>query len=101
MLRVIVRTNLPAWRSLLRHGFSVLTCVFTCIRAQAHPGHEGGHEGDEFIWTADHLTRHPAASLFIGAVGILLIWGAYRLYGATQRQFKPVVNRTPAADKTV
>lgn len=90
-------TTLPMIRLLI----ILLACLLTCITAQAHPGHEGGHDGDEFVWTADHLARHPVATLLILAAVALIAWGAARFFSATQRQVKAAAARTQAADKTV
>ena len=94
-------TNLPTVLPLLRFWIIILACILTSITVQAHPGHEGGHDGDEFVWTADHLTRHPAATLIILAALALLVWGAFRIFSSTQRQLKAAAARNPIADKTV
>ena len=94
-------TNLPIILPILRFWIIILACVLTTITAQAHPGHEGGHDGDEFVWTADHLARHPGATLLILAVVALIAWGAFRFTSATQRQLKAAAARNPVADKTV
>ena len=94
-------TNLPTILPMLRFWIIILACVLTSLTAQAHPGHGGGHDGDEFVWTADHLARHPGATLMIMAVVALLAWGAFRFFTATQRQLKAAADRNPVADKTV
>ena len=100
LLVVGMGTNLPTILPMLRFWFIVLVCVLTCITAHAHPGHEGGHDGDEFVWTADHLARHPGATLAIVAAVALIAWGAFCLFSATQRQLKAAAARTQAADKS-
>ncbi len=94
-------TNLPTILPILRFWIIIFAGVLASITAQAHPGHEGGHDGDEFIWTADHLARHPGVTLLILAVGALIAWGAYHCTSATQRQLKAAAARNPVADKTV
>jgi hydrogenase/urease accessory protein HupE len=94
-------TNLPTILPMLRFWIIILVCMLTCISAQAHPGHEGGHDGDEFVWTADHLARHPGATLLTLAAVALIAWGATRCFAATQRQLKAAAARSQAADKTV
>ena len=94
-------TNLPTILPMLRFWFIVLACFLTCITAQAHPGHEGGHDGDEFVWTADHLARHPGAPLLVLAAVALIAWGACRFFSATQGQLKAAAARSQAADKSV
>ena len=101
MLNKGMGTNLPTILPMLRFWFIVLVCVLTCITAQAHPGHEGGHDGDEFVWTADHLARHPGATLAILAAIVLTAWVASRVFSATQRQLKAAAIRNQVADKTV
>jgi hypothetical protein len=101
LLKKGMGTNLPTILPMLRFWFIVLVSVLTCITAQAHPGHEGGHDGDEFVWTADHLARHPGATLAILAAVALLAWGATRFFSATQRQLKAAAVRNQVADKTV
>lgn len=101
MLNACMASNMPALFPMLRLWIIILLCVLTCITAQAHPGHEGGHDGDEFVWTADHLARHPVATLLILAAVALIAWGATRFFSATQRQIKAAAARTQAADKTV
>jgi hypothetical protein len=93
-------TNLPTILPMLRFWIILLACVLTTISAQAHPGHEGGHDGDEFVWTADHLARHPGATLLTLAAVVLIAWGAFRFFSATQRQLKAAAARTQAADKS-
>jgi len=93
-------TNLPTILPMLRFWAIILACVLTTISAQAHPGHEGGHDGDEFVWTADHLARHPGATLLVLAAVALIAWGAFRFCSATQRQLKAAAARTQAADKS-
>jgi hypothetical protein len=85
----------------LRFWIIVLACVLSNITAQAHPGHEGGHDGDEFVWTADHLASHPGATLMALAAASLIAWGAYRFLSASQRQLKAAAARSQVADKTV
>lgn len=92
---------MPTILPMLRFWIIILACVLTCITANAHPGHEGGHDGDEFVWTAEHLARHPGATLLILAAVALIAWGATRFFSATQRQIKAAAARTPAADKSV
>jgi hydrogenase/urease accessory protein HupE len=94
-------TNLPTILPMLRFWIIILACVLTSITAQAHPGHEGGHDGDEFVWTADHLARHPGATLMIVAVVALIAWGAFRFFSSSQRQLKAAAARSPVAGKTV
>jgi len=101
MLNPCMGTNMPTILPMLRFWIIILACVLTCITANAHPGHEGGHEGDEFVWTADHLARHPGATLLILAAVALVAWGASRFFSATQRQIKAAAARTQAADKSV
>ena len=86
---------------MIRLWIIILACVLTCITAQAHPGHEGGHDGDEFVWTSDHLARHPGATLLTLAVVALIVWGIFRFCSATQGQLKAAAARTQAADKSV
>ena len=93
-------TNLPTFIPMLRFWIIILACILTSITAQAHPGHEGGHDGDEFVWTADHLARHPLATLLTLAALALLVWGAFRFFSSTQRQLKAAAARTQAADKS-
>jgi hypothetical protein len=94
-------SNMPALFPMLRLWIIILLCVLTCITAQAHPGHEGGHEGDEFVWTADHLARHPGATLLVLAAVALITWGAFRFFSAAQCQLKAAAARSQAADKSV
>ena len=94
-------TNLPTILTMLRFWIIILACVLTSITAQAHPGHEGGHDGDEFVWTAVHLARHPVATLLILSAVALIAWGAFRFFSATQRQLKAAAARNPVVDKTV
>ena len=94
-------SNMPALFPMLRVWIIILLCVLTCITAQAHPGHEGGHDGDEFVWTADHLARHPGATLLVLAAVALIAWGACRFFSATQGQLKAAAARSQAADKSV
>jgi hypothetical protein len=94
-------TNLPTILPMIRFWIIVLVCVLTCITAQAHPGHEGGHDGDEFVWTADHLARHPGTTLVILAATALIAWGAFRFFSSTQQQLKAAAAHNPVADKTV
>jgi len=94
-------SNMPALFPMLRLWIIILLCVLTCITAQAHPGHEGGHDGDEFVWTADHLARHPGATLLVLAAVALIAWGACRFFSATQGQLKAAAARSQAADKSV
>lgn len=94
-------TNLPTILPMLRFWITILACVLTSITAQAHPGHEGGHDGDEFVWTADHLARHPIATLMTMAAVALIAWGTYRFLSASQRQLKAAATHSPVADKTV
>jgi hypothetical protein len=101
LLKAGMGTNLPTVLPLLRFWIIILASILTSITVQAHPGHEGGHDGDEFVWTADHLTRNPAATLIILATIGLIAWGASRFFSATQRQLKAAAARTQAADKTV
>ncbi len=92
---------MPTILPMFRFWIIILACVLTCITANAHPGHEGGHDGDAFVWTADHLTRHPGATLLLLAAVALIAWGAFRFTSATQRQLKAAAARTQAADKSV
>ncbi|MCX6919983.1 MAG: hypothetical protein NTX20_01475 [Verrucomicrobia bacterium] len=94
-------TNLTTILPMLRFWVIILACVLSTITAQAHPGHEGGHEGDEFVWTTDYLTRHPGATLLILSSAALIAWGAWCLFSATQRQLKAAAARNQVADKTV
>ncbi len=94
-------TNLPTILPMLRFWIVILACVLTSLTAQAHPGHEGGHDGDEFVWTADHLARHPGATLLTLAAVALLVWGAFRFFSATQRKLKASATHSPVADNTV
>ena len=94
-------TNLTTILPMLRFWLLILACVLTTITAQAHPGHEGGHDGDEFVWTADHLARHPAATLIALGLVALIAWGSFRFFSSTQRQIKAAAARNQVADKTV
>lgn len=94
-------SNMPALFPMIRLWIIILVCVLTCITAQAHPGHEGGHDGDEFVWTADHLARHPGATILVLAAVALVAWGVVRCFSATQGQLKAAAARTQAADKSV
>jgi hydrogenase/urease accessory protein HupE len=94
-------TNLPTILPMLRLWIIILACILTCITANAHPGHEGGHDGDEFVWTADHLSRHPGATLLTLTAVALIAWAAARFFSATQRQLKAAASRSQAADKSV
>jgi len=101
LLGLSMGTNLPTILPMLRFWIIVLTCVLSNITAQAHPGHEGGHDGDEFVWTADHLTSHPGATLMALAAAALIAWGAYRFLSASQRQLKAAAARSQAEGKSV
>ena len=101
LLKRSMGTNLPTVLPMLRFWIILLACVLTSINAQAHPGHEGGHDGDEFVWTADHLARHPAATLMVLAAVALIAWGAFRFFSATQRQLKAAAARSQVVDKSV
>lgn len=73
--------------------------ILTCITANAHPGHEGGHDGDEFVWTADHLGLHPLAlGLIVAAAGYSawLIWKSAKT--SPQRPATAGAVSSPAAD---
>jgi hypothetical protein len=43
-----------------RAGISLLGFVFSAALAQAHPGHDDGHE---LTWDFGHLAEHPLATL--------------------------------------
>ena len=94
-------TNLPTVLPMLRFWIILLACILTSVTVQAHPGHEGGHDGDEFVWTADHLARHPASTLMVLAAVALIAWGAFRFFSATQRQLKAAAARSQVVDKSV
>ena len=100
LLKPRMGTNMPTILPMFRFWIIILACVLTCITANAHPGHDGGHEGDEFVWTADHLARHPGATLLILSALALLVWGAFRFFSSTQRQLKAAAARNQVADKT-
>ena len=100
LLKSRMGTNMPTILPMFRFWIIILACVLTCITANAHPGHDGGHDGDEFVWTADHLARHPGATLLILAALALLVWGAFRFFSSTQRQLKAAAARNQVADKT-
>lgn len=93
-------SNMPSLFPMIRLWIIILACMLTCIAAQAHPGHEGGHDGDEFVWTADHLARHPGATVVTLAIVAAIAWGAFRFFSATQRQLKAAAAHTQAADKS-
>lgn len=101
LLKTIMGTILQQNLGKLRGWVFVVSYVLSSSYGQAHPGHEGGHEGDEFVWTSASLGGHLLATLLLAALGGLIVWSAVRGWRATQRQLKAVANRNPAADKTV
>jgi urease accessory protein len=48
--------------------------------AQAHPGHDDGHE---LTWELGHLAAHPLATFVCLAVFGVAIWGGWKLMQAT------------------
>ena len=59
--------------------------TFTAL-AQAHPGHDGGHE---VTWELGHLIEHPLATLAcfsVMAAGAVLAWLVVRRESARQLQ---------------
>jgi hypothetical protein len=101
LLKLCMGTNMLTILPMLRFWIIILASVVSSITAQAHPGHEGGHDGDEFVWTADHLASHPGATLMALAAAALIAWGAYRFLSASQRQLKAAAARSQAAGKSV
>lgn len=88
--------NLPTILLILRTWAFMLLCFLTTASAQAHPGHEGHEDGEGFVWTFDHLGKHPLATvLCIAAVG-LLVWLAVRSCAAKQQPAKGAAAGTPA-----
>lgn len=85
---------------MFRYWMIICLCLLTTIQAQAHPGHDGDHDTDGFVWTADHLARHPLATLLIATAVGLTAWSAARLASSLQRQVKAAAIRTPTADKS-
>lgn len=90
-------TNLPCYLSQLRLWIVVLLCLLSAASAQAHPGHEGGHEGDDFVWTYEHASRHPWATLLWLAAGMALAWLILRGFRRARQPFKAAAMRTRAA----
>jgi hydrogenase/urease accessory protein HupE len=93
-------TNLPSYLAQLRLWIVVLFCLLTAVSAQAHPGHEGGHDGDEFVWTYEHAARHPWATLLCLAAGMALAWLVVRALRRARQPFKAGVTRNRAAGMT-
>ena len=92
-------TNLPTILPTLRVWVIVLLCIFTCISANAHPGHEGGHDGDEFIWTADRLGLHPLALVLIVVAAGYYTWLIWKSAKTSQQRPATVgAVSSPAAD---
>ena len=89
--------NFPTMLLLLRTWAFLLLCALTAATAQAHPGHEGHEDGDGFVWTYDHLAKHPWATLLCITAAALVVWFVVRRAGAKQRQAKACAAGTPAA----
>lgn len=92
--------NLPLILTILRNWGLMLLCLLTSVTAQAHPGHEGGHEdGGDFVWTFEHMTRHPFATALCALVVLLALWLAARPFTAQQQAAKDAAVPSPAAEK--
>jgi hypothetical protein len=57
--------------------------------AQAHPGHDGGHD---LTWELGHYVRHPLATLVWAALIGASIWSVWQLVAKREGQ-RVVVNR--------
>jgi hydrogenase/urease accessory protein HupE len=90
-------TNLPSCLAQLRLWMVLLFALLTAANAQAHPGHEDAHEGDEFVWTYEHAARHPGATLFWLGAGMVLAWGVAKAIQRGRGSFKGGAGRTRAA----
>lgn len=88
--------NLPTLLLLVRTWAFLLLYALTASTALAHPGHEGHEDGDGFVWTSDHLAKHPWVTLLWLTAAALVIGFIVRRAGAKQRQAKACAAGTPA-----
>lgn len=91
--------NLPLILSILRTWGLMLLCLLASASVQAHPGHEGHEDGGEFVWTFEHLTRHPFATALCATVAVLALWLVLRPSSAQRASAKAVVAPSPVAEK--
>jgi hypothetical protein len=91
-------TNLPSCLAQFRLWI-ILYSLLTAVSAQAHPGPEGGHDGDDFVWTYEHAARHPGATLFWLGAGMVLAWGGGKAIQRGRAAFKGGAARSQAAGR--
>lgn len=61
---------------LIRRAFTLVAFLATAVLAQAHPGHDDGHE---LTWDFQHLAQNPWATLGWAVSFGLAVWGLSRL----------------------
>ena len=91
--------NLPMILSILRTWGLMFLCLLASATVQAHPGHEGHEDGGDFVWTFEHLTRHPFATALCGAIVLLTLWLVFRPVCARQPSVKDAAVPSPVAEK--